>query len=198
MKKVCVNRLKADVDKLQYFVNSLEHQEDTLEALFQCILRLFDNEMQHGNPCSVHGQMMNGTNGGLLNSQQSSSLFNSKHNISALNLDSVGMSFGKATDDGHLNKDRRQHYLKHQGMLGQSNGGAALIKNMNRQYNSDRNIFRQISVKKDDPQNGHQQQFQQNQQEEEEIESEVVQMGELLRDSNEKKELKKLVLLNNV
>ena len=40
-------------------------------------------------------------------------------------------------------------------MLGQSNGGAALIKNMNRQYNSDRNIFRQISVKKDDPQNGH-------------------------------------------
>ena len=31
MKKVCVNRLKADVDKLHHFVNSMEHQEETLE-----------------------------------------------------------------------------------------------------------------------------------------------------------------------
>ena len=48
MKKVCVNRLKADVDKLQYFVNSMEHQEETLEQLFQCILKLFENEVAQG------------------------------------------------------------------------------------------------------------------------------------------------------
>ena len=47
MKKVCVNRLKADVDKLQYFVNSMEHQEETLEQLFQCILKIFENEVAH-------------------------------------------------------------------------------------------------------------------------------------------------------
>jgi len=95
MKKVCVNRLKADVDKLQYFVNTMEHQEDTLEQLFQCLLKIFENEVAQGNPCSVMGRM-DATNV-QMNSQ--SSIFNSKHNISG--LDSGGMSFGKATDEGH-------------------------------------------------------------------------------------------------
>jgi len=66
MKKVCVNRLKTEVDKLQYFVNSMEHQEETLEQLFQCLLKLFENEMVQGNPGSLLGRM-DATNG-LLNS----------------------------------------------------------------------------------------------------------------------------------
>ena len=68
------------------------------------------------------------------------SIFNSKDNISGLNLDSVGMSFGKATDDGHIKGQK-------QTPLGQSNG-AALLKNMNRKHNSDRNIFSQMKAKK--------------------------------------------------
>ena len=142
MKKVCVNRLKTEVDKLQYFVNSLEHQEETLETLFQCIMRLFENEIASGNPCSDMGHMNATATNGLLASQFS--IFNSKDNISGLNLDSVGMSFGKATDDGHI-KGQKQ-------ALGQSNGRAALIKNMNRKHNSDRNIFSQVNVKKRDDQ----------------------------------------------
>jgi len=66
MKKVCVNRLKTEVDKLSYFVNSMEHQEETLEQLFQCLLKLFENEMVHGSPGSLLGRM-DATNG-LLNS----------------------------------------------------------------------------------------------------------------------------------
>ena len=73
----------------------MEHQEETLEQLFQCLLKLFENEMVHGSPGSLLGRM-DATNG-ILNSQ--SSFFNSKHNISG--LDSIGMSFGRATDEGH-------------------------------------------------------------------------------------------------
>ena len=99
MKKVCVNRLKAEVDKLQYFINSMEHQEDTLEQLFQCIYRLFENEVGHGGQQSIIGPM-NATNG-LLNSH--SSIFNSKHNFSGFDSVGGGMSFGKATEDGFMN-----------------------------------------------------------------------------------------------
>jgi len=42
---------------------------------------------------------MNPKHGGLLNSQ-SSSMFNSNKGQNISGLDSVGMSFGKATDDG--------------------------------------------------------------------------------------------------
>jgi len=83
----------------------------------------------HGNPNSVHGYM-NATNG-LLNSQSQSSIFNSKANISGLGLDSVGMSFGKATDDGHHHQGFRKV------LTGQNNN----LANLNRQYNSDRNVF---------------------------------------------------------
>ena len=71
---------------------------------------------------------MNGTNG-VLNSNSSASIFNSKHTFDR--FDSNGISFGKTTDDG----------VKNQGFAGPVLTGQNLLSNMNRQYKSDRNVF---------------------------------------------------------
>ena len=110
---------------------------------------------------------MNATNG-LLNSQSpsqsQSSIFNSKANISGALDYSVGMSFGKATDDGH------NQFSK--GLNAQKNA----LANLNRQYKSDRNVFaRPSNVKKE--------RGSINLSPLQEIESEIVNMGELLRDT---------------
>ena len=84
--------------------------------------------MAHGNPFSVLG--LNATNA-LRNSH--SSLFNSNNIMSE--LDSVGMSFGKATEVSHNHGQGLTGLKMH---AGQAN---AALTNMNRQYKSDRNVF---------------------------------------------------------
>lgn len=100
MKRVCVNRLKTDLDKLQSFVQSMEHQEETLEQLFQCILKIFENETAFGEAqkhSSQLGGQMTMAKSGLDNSQ--SYIFNSKANLTGLLPSDGHMSFSKATDD---------------------------------------------------------------------------------------------------
>lgn len=97
-------------------------------------------------------------------------MFNSKHNISG--LDSVGMSFGRATDDGH--------HLR----FPQKDPKSAL-KNLNRQYKSDRNVFvRQTSpnpkIDKIGMNGGGQNAITHFEQL---VDSETIHMGELLKNS---------------
>lgn len=120
---VCLNRLRTEGKQLKTFIKNIEQQEEILEQLFQCIFKLFSNETAQGNNLSISGRGLENTNGVLLSQ---SSMFNSKHNISG--LDSVGMSFGKATDDGHNLR-----------LLPQDHQSA--LKNLNRRYKSDRNVF---------------------------------------------------------
>lgn len=69
--------------------------------MFQCILKLFENEVAHGgHPGSILTHTNAAATNGFMNSQ-TDSIFNSKHNISELDSN-VGMSFGRAIDDGNL------------------------------------------------------------------------------------------------
>ena len=148
----------------------------------------------------LYGPQNSAINGGLLVSQ--SSIFNSKHNISGLG--SVDMSFGKATEDGNLSQGL--HYGTNGACGGPNNTYASInhllnkntLANLNRQYKSDRNVFKQNQFKETQranaeaakngngagigpiaPQKRHTtEQF---------ADCEVVNMGELLKTSQEKK-----------
>jgi len=128
MKKVCLNRLKSDVDKLQNFVNSMAHQEETLEQLFQCLLQLFENERKHSSEVS----QLKATQVNLLNSH--SSIFNIKHSSPEV----AAQFWCKPLDLGRNNAAGAPPLANYP--------ANSSMSSLNRQNNSGQNIFGRASA----------------------------------------------------